>query len=475
MAIQKPITVTAVKNALGVGSTDVGTLCTHAYVKHWSRFKPMDMIGITQDKRNTDTYLSQSNFWKGKQNIDYIPVTSYGSGSYLYKIQTCGLNFYAFTNWLDCLDTWLVTDADNETEISDNFAWDKPKGGANSPYRLGDFIGYDNTIGCQFWSSITADPNTPDSQLPKYNYQAAEPIDCIVMTYGGNGISLLELLGTIGASNISLRAIVYDEDNANLLINKASFGTPINNTSASISVTPTSTYCRDNNVFGIAYVIEFTAPISNTPTTLYMPITQRVDGGENTKVLITGDGKTRYGLQRFKCTAAPPASFSLVQLRVQYQNGWSDWMGIGQMNLTDKTNMLWLHFQATASTSTTNGFTFTTECVVIHFDYYTADWKSGTFSLDGQILSSSRIRITQTPSSSSSTSEFSTSLSSILIPKGQQKDVYIALPNAFTADGTINDPIPTGSTIKQMRIDWRAGESTDEWSHLSSYNLNIPI
>lgn len=462
--IDKPVTVTTVRNVLGVGSTDVGTLCTHANVRQWSRFKPMDMPGLSQDKRDTDTYLSQSNFWKGKQNIDYIPVASYGTGSYLYKIQTCGLNFYAFTKWLDCLDTWLVTEQDAETEISDNFSWDKPKGGANSPYRLGDFIGYDNTIGCQFWSSITNDPNIPYRDLPKYNYSARTPIDCSVMTYGGNGISLLELLQTIGATSISLRAVIYNTDMEYLFPEKASFGSPIDNTSAFLSVTPPSAYCADGSWFGIAYFVEFTASIANVPTTLYMPITQRVDGGENTKVMITGDGKTRYGLQRFLCTGAEPATFNLVQLNALRSNGsWTNWLSTKDVSTANiSTNNIWLHFEAKAAVSTPY-FRFTTKCVSIDFQYMDSSGKVGTYTLDGSVLSDTRIRITN----SGAQSDWQTSKGYVDVQPNSTQDVYLALPSTF-------EGVPNGSKIIYMVVWWKAGESAEP-KRLSTFNLNLTV
>lgn len=84
------ITTTLVANTLVVGSRDVGALCSHTSINPWSRYKPVNfespsISGITRD----------------------------------------------------ALSGFVIN--------SRVLVYDKPTGGANSPYRLGDFRGYNHT------------------------------------------------------------------------------------------------------------------------------------------------------------------------------------------------------------------------------------------------------------------------------------------------------------------------------------------
>ncbi len=92
------ITTSMVANAIGVGSNDVGTLCSHSNVNKWSRYKPISYAAnvLTDNVRSTETGFVSSD-----------ETTGYGT------VQK--LNY--------------VT----------------PSGGATSPYRLGDFRGYNHS------------------------------------------------------------------------------------------------------------------------------------------------------------------------------------------------------------------------------------------------------------------------------------------------------------------------------------------
>lgn len=79
---EKDITVTLVKNTLGAGTNDVGSLCIHKNVNKWSKYKP----NYEADREFFSFFLNEHGFW------DYV----------------------------------------------------RPTGGAAHPYRLGDFRGYDH-------------------------------------------------------------------------------------------------------------------------------------------------------------------------------------------------------------------------------------------------------------------------------------------------------------------------------------------
>lgn len=108
------VSVSDVSSVLGAASSDVGTLCKHPNVNMWSRHKPVSYPHPEDTSRTMSV-----NPWIGDDptNAPYgiiVPWIKPGSG---------------------VLPTEL---------FSTNIGYKKPSGGANSPYRLGDFRGYDH-------------------------------------------------------------------------------------------------------------------------------------------------------------------------------------------------------------------------------------------------------------------------------------------------------------------------------------------
>ncbi len=95
------ISTTLVANTLGSSSRDVGTLCTHPNINKWSKNKPISSNKLTglisADKLGADYGLVPPS-----TQTNYTPVYS--------------------QNWI----------------------YNRPTGGVNSPYRLGDFRGYEH-------------------------------------------------------------------------------------------------------------------------------------------------------------------------------------------------------------------------------------------------------------------------------------------------------------------------------------------
>lgn len=101
------ITTAAVGTALGSSSRDVGTLCKHSAINKWAKGKPVPYpsdTGVTDHERRFCN-----------QGFDLNSVTSISISQLLSSAQ-------ANKDW-----TYI-----------------KPSGGANSPYRLGDFRGYNH-------------------------------------------------------------------------------------------------------------------------------------------------------------------------------------------------------------------------------------------------------------------------------------------------------------------------------------------
>ena len=100
--------ISEVSSLIGAGTNDLGTLCKHANIKMWARYKPV-----------VNASVSSSNDGKG------------GDGNYGFSVVTAS-----------SLAT-LVSSFDNGMN---GWAYVKPSGGASSPYRLGDFRGYNHNV-----------------------------------------------------------------------------------------------------------------------------------------------------------------------------------------------------------------------------------------------------------------------------------------------------------------------------------------
>lgn len=109
-ALSTPINTTKVANTIQSSSRNVGVLCTASTINKWSKHKPIRYPKV-------DGLLE--NEWRGT-TADILQNIIYG-----LKVGTGGMN------WKDLHNT-------NYDYVG------RPTGGANAPYRLGDFRGYDH-------------------------------------------------------------------------------------------------------------------------------------------------------------------------------------------------------------------------------------------------------------------------------------------------------------------------------------------
>lgn len=98
------ITTTLVGTTIGSASRDVGSLCSSTLINKWSKYKPVIYPNVT----------TTGNWWKAVDG-------------------NCGLSIPQYV--------------DIDSLLGDNTTWvyNKPYGTINSPYRLGDFRGYEHT------------------------------------------------------------------------------------------------------------------------------------------------------------------------------------------------------------------------------------------------------------------------------------------------------------------------------------------
>ena len=129
--VSAPVNVYDVQRALGVGSTDVGTLCRSNRINMWARYKPEDCLNVSSP-------------------LSVRPLT----------LQDRILNGYSIEASLSDRSgsvSRLVERLRNGTQ-ADMIVYSKPRGGLASPYRLTDFDGYFQNAACP----ITAPYNPTD-------------------------------------------------------------------------------------------------------------------------------------------------------------------------------------------------------------------------------------------------------------------------------------------------------------------------
>lgn len=158
------ITTTIVRNELGAATNNVGQLCTHPNINMWSKRKPV-----------RDSRLS-------------IPVNEVGRGS----AQDYGLNIPAYQGDDSLLTTYV-----------------RPTGGSMSPYRLGDFRGYEHNAG------IPVIIQPPPAELEKRVHNIAS----IVAMPGGGNVTIGDIIG-----NLRVGVMVYQSGGG--LIGAASGANP---------------------------------------------------------------------------------------------------------------------------------------------------------------------------------------------------------------------------------------------------------
>ena len=111
--ITAAVSVYDVQQALGVGASDVGTLCVHTNINKWAKWKP---VRYSPKGPLTDAQFEHQTYIESGQTID----TYYGLlvNNHLTNIST------------DMHDL--------------SYEYKRPVGGSDSPYRLTDFVQADS-------------------------------------------------------------------------------------------------------------------------------------------------------------------------------------------------------------------------------------------------------------------------------------------------------------------------------------------
>ena len=172
--ISAPVSIDDVKQALGESSNDLATLCKSENINIWSKYKPISCKGVFKEYpiREDSEEIVTSSYSKYTCAVRCgmnIPIDTYRNlynnyGGEGFAIKACEYfyrdNVYGYNGSIH----------DNTGTIVSGKHF--PKGGANSPYRLGDFRNYNsNAKSNTFLSSIPElrDVEIYHSSTPKFN------------------------------------------------------------------------------------------------------------------------------------------------------------------------------------------------------------------------------------------------------------------------------------------------------------------
>lgn len=148
--ISAPVSIDDVKQALGESSNDLATLCKSENINIWSKYKPISCKGdfkeypIREDSEEIVT-SSYSKFTCAVRCGMNIPMDTYKNLRNNYGGEGFAING---CNNLHKDNVYGVSGIDKDASTNSHTVYASgkhfPKGGTNSPYRLGDFRNYNN-------------------------------------------------------------------------------------------------------------------------------------------------------------------------------------------------------------------------------------------------------------------------------------------------------------------------------------------
>lgn len=148
--ISAPVSIDDVKRALGESSNDLATLCKSENINIWSKYKPISCKGefkeypIREDSEEI-VISSYSKFTCAVRCGMNIPMDTYKNLRNNYGGEGFAING---CNNLHKDNVYGVSGIDKDASTNSHTVYASgkhfPKGGTNSPYRLGDFRNYNN-------------------------------------------------------------------------------------------------------------------------------------------------------------------------------------------------------------------------------------------------------------------------------------------------------------------------------------------
>lgn len=173
-----PVSIEDVKTVLGESSNDLATLCKSENINIWSKYKPISCKGEFKEYPIVEDSYETVKSSYNKYNCDIrcgmnIPIDTYKNlynnyGGEGFIIKACN-NFYQDNVYgSNGVDKDASTSSHTVNASGKHF----PKGGTNSPYRLGDFRNYTNNAKINMF--LTSLPKLSDTEIyysstPKFN------------------------------------------------------------------------------------------------------------------------------------------------------------------------------------------------------------------------------------------------------------------------------------------------------------------
>lgn len=181
--ISAPVSIDDVKQALGESSNDLATLCKSENINIWSKYKPISCKGdfkeysIREDSEEIVT-SSYSKFTCAVRCGMNIPIDTYKNLRNNYGGEGFAING---CNNLHKDNVYGVSGIDKDASTNSHTVYVSgkhfPKGGTNSPYRLGDFRNYNNkAIRTAFLTSI------PQFHTIEVYYSSTPKFNCVLYT-----------------------------------------------------------------------------------------------------------------------------------------------------------------------------------------------------------------------------------------------------------------------------------------------------
>lgn len=172
--ISAPVSIDDVKQALGESSNDLATLCKSGNINIWSKYKPISCKGefkeypIREDSDEivTSSYSKYTCVVRCGMNI---PMDTYKNLRNNYGGEGFAINACKFFYVDNVYGNYGGVHDNTSTRVSGKHF---PKGGVNSPYRLGDFRNYNaKAENNRFLTSIRelSDIEIYYSSTPKFN------------------------------------------------------------------------------------------------------------------------------------------------------------------------------------------------------------------------------------------------------------------------------------------------------------------
>lgn len=144
---------TSIANTIGVGSNDVGTLCTSSKINMWSRYKPVPFLNKIRFEDTIITVNSHDSWadtpittGSGAQNLPWYRGSSTNP---IYSVPT-------ITSYLEMFSSGVANP-------SSKWVYNRPNLSLNQPARMGDFIGYNHTAVCPLQAYTNYTPFKDDN------------------------------------------------------------------------------------------------------------------------------------------------------------------------------------------------------------------------------------------------------------------------------------------------------------------------